>query len=164
MALPDYTRDAVREGRNIVISGCKIETEAVGDPRGLGVDFERQRLSEPRLGTGPSANVPERRTVTLSGFRGKTHPSQVALLLKDFRVARDQPHPVELIPLYAYIFATKDIIDNSLFRPEKKFSLFSRFLVFLESESEAQRFVRKFHMTRYKNLPNGPVLQASVIY
>jgi len=151
MALPDYTRDAIRDAEQILIPGCKILAEPVVDLPGLGIRSEPSKgdpRSDPELlGTGPSAGVPERRTVTLHGLRGKSTVGHVMPLLKGFRLSREEKYPVQHAPL-----------------PERKFSLVSRFVIYLDSESEAQKFIRKFHMTRYKNIPDAPLIKVSLIF
>ncbi|KAH9483981.1 hypothetical protein JR316_0003459 [Psilocybe cubensis] len=143
MALPDYTRNAIREASSLSFPGRKIDAEPITNIKSYGIGTGGQRSTV--LGTGPSANCPERRTVTIHGFPGRTPVSQVVKLLEGFRVDKDLPVPAEMVPL-----------------PERKFALVSRFLVYLESESEAQRFVRKYHMTRHK-ITNG-LLKATIIY
>lgn len=162
MALPDYSGDAVREAKTFVFPGCKIEAELIVNVRGYGIDTGGPASSK-IIGTGPSASSPERRTVTIYGFPGKASVTQVARLLEGFRVAKDVPYPVEAPPLYAFFFRPRTSLIKDLLRPEKKFSLVSRFLVYFESESEAQRFVRKYHMTRHKS-NNGLFLKAAIIY
>lgn len=54
--------------------------------------------------------------------------------------------------------------NNTNIRPERKFSMISRFCIHLESESEAQRLVRTLHMTPYKNQDGAPTVKAEIIY
>lgn len=141
MSLPDYTADAIRAASNITISGCKVEAEPIEHPEVM------MPSGESLLGNGTSAGVVVGKTVTISGLPGKTRPPAVLKLVKGFKLADSKKSsPVLPIPL-----------------PDKKFSLYSRFIVQMDSESEAQRLVRKFHMTPFKESATH-IIRAEVIY
>ncbi|KAF9566298.1 hypothetical protein CPC08DRAFT_814867 [Agrocybe pediades] len=153
MVLPDYTSDALRGLREINIPGCTLEAETVEKPEELlGKPKEAETTNSRRLpilpiyGNGPSAHVPVRRSVTISGIPGRAGVRHIETMLSDFKVAKDVRNPVQAVPL-----------------PPKKFALDSRFFVVFDSESEAQRFVRKYHMTRYKNVDDASIVRASLI-
>lgn len=87
-------------------------------------------------GDGPHAGLLQNleKTTVVWGFPGKMSPKMVDSILKDFRVVRtkqDLPRIVK-VPL-----------------PDDAFSMVSRFVITLDSVSEAYRLVRQFHMTHY---------------
>jgi len=142
MSLPDYTREAIRAAGNITISGCRVEAEPIEHP-------ELMMPSRTELtGNGISAGVVVGKTVTLSGLPGKTKQAAVVKMVEGFKLAnlRDG-YPVRPVPI-----------------PDKKFSLYSRFIVQLDSESEAQRLVRKYHMVPFKDSDAAPIIRAEIIY
>ncbi|KAF8911078.1 hypothetical protein CPB84DRAFT_1842332 [Gymnopilus junonius] len=153
MSLPEYTRDAIRDAEEIIVPGHHIEADPIDEPRSLNIpenlsDIANEDVTDPsQLGTGPAARVPERKTVTISGVPGKKSIKDIQYLLRGFRLAPDRQYPVRLIHT-----------------PMKKFTLYSAFVVFLDSESEAQRLVRSAHLTKYKNMEEAPLLRAHLIY
>jgi hypothetical protein len=161
MALPDYTREAIRAAGNITISGCRVEAEPIEHPElmipsGSGL-----------TGNGASAGVVVGKTVTLSGLPGKTWLPPVFKMVEGFKLANlKYGHPVRPVPMCVLyvVFSFALYVMTLCLSPEKKFSLYSRFIVQLDSESEAQRFVRKYHMTPFKNSDGAPIIRAEVIY
>jgi len=133
MSLPDYTLPAVRGLEDLNVAGSPVSGEPI---------YNIWSLRKGLLGDGPSAGLEAGTTVTMSGFPGKTHLSDVYKWLKDFDV--------------------KQITAVAI--PEKKFSLYSRFAVQLKSESEAHRLVRKYHMTNFHRLDSAPPIRAELIY
>jgi hypothetical protein len=161
MSLPDYTREAIRAAENITISGCKVEAEPMEYP-------EAMMSSQTELtGNGASAGVVVGKTVTLSGLPGKTRTSAVLKMVEGFKLA-NLKHESPVIPVLLcvlYLVFSFAFYEMTLcFSPEKKFSLYSRFIVHLDSESEAQRLVRKYHMTAFKDSGGAPIIRAEVIY
>jgi len=66
------------------------------------------------------------------------------------------------VSLHFLIYRTS--FNVLLTRPEKKFSLYSRFTIQVETESEAHRIVRKFHMTDFQKVESAPPIRAEIIY
>ncbi|KDR81772.1 hypothetical protein GALMADRAFT_59579, partial [Galerina marginata CBS 339.88] len=151
MALPDYTRDALRGITDIIVPGHRLRADLIEHPAQMYIPPANAEGPPDRdaLGNGPGAGVPEGRTVTIAGVPGKRKPEDIRHMLKGFRLAKDQKPPVQLAALYV--------------SPARKYTLYSRFTVYLESESEAQRLVRKLHMTRYKNIDGAPLIRATII-
>lgn len=122
MALPDYTTAAVHAAESITLPGCKIVAEAVPDPQGLFLDDTEGGKPGQHTGSGPSAGVADGKTVTICGFQGKTLTSQVLPMLKGFRTAEDQKHPVRLAPMFVLslsydiilLIFSPDLIKSSL--------------------------------------------------
>lgn len=161
MSLPDYTREAIRAAGNITISGCKVEAEPIEHP-------ELMMPSPTGLtGNGASAGVVVGKTVTLSGLPGKTRLPTVYRMVEGFKLANvKRGYPVTAVPMYVLyvLFGFALYVMTRCLSPENKFSLYSRFIVQLDSESEAQRFVRKYHMTPFKDSDAAPIIRAEVIY
>lgn len=161
MSLPDYTREAIRAAGNITISGCKVEAEPMEHP-------EAMMPSQTGLtGNGASAGVVVGKTVTLSGLPGKTRLPAVLKMVEGFKLANlKKVYPVRPVPVCVfYLVFSFALYEMTLYlSPEKKFSLYSRFIVHLDSESEAQRLVRKYHMTPFRDTDAAPIIRAEVIY
>ncbi|PPQ76626.1 hypothetical protein CVT26_012733 [Gymnopilus dilepis] len=152
-SLPDYTPGVLSGASDIILPGAKIEAEAIYDIASLNIpenpaDVGKEGAVDPsQLGTGPAARVPERKTVTITGIPGKRSFKDLDYLLEGFRLASDRKYAVSYIP-----------------KPPRKFTFFSKFAVYLESESEAQRLVRVAHLSHFKNNPEAPLLRARIIY
>jgi len=136
MSLADYTPAAIRDLEDLNVAGSRVFGEPIYNI------WSPRVKSEATLGDGPSAGFEPGKTVTMSGFPGKTPIPDIYKLLKDFDVAK-----ITAVPI-----------------PEKKFSLYSRFAVQLNSKSEAHRLVRKFHMAHFHKLDSAPPIRAEVIY
>jgi len=153
VAVPDYTRDALRAAKNITFTGCEeINASLTIDSRffrqrSRGVQGRADALNRGLLGSGASAGFPSGRTVTISGVPGKVTVKNIRQLVQEFQLADDETNSVLQAPLL-----------------ETKFSMYARFIIVLASESEAQRLVRKFHLTPFKNLASSQLMTAAVIY
>ncbi|KAF9533454.1 hypothetical protein CPB83DRAFT_902843 [Crepidotus variabilis] len=93
-------------------------------------------------GDGPTAGHESGKTVTLSGLSGKKRLKDIWDMLEGFDV--------------------KQVLFSRL--PPNKFSLFSRWIVKVNSESEAHRIVRKFHMTKSHGRHDGVRVRAEILY
>ncbi|TFK27416.1 hypothetical protein FA15DRAFT_586478, partial [Coprinopsis marcescibilis] len=98
-------------------------------------------------GDGPNAGIrglnPER-TVTMWGFPGKATAEAVEKFLDGYDISRSGDG------------------EAMIYKPTGAYSLYSRFLVVLNSEAEAQRVAENLHMTR---LPKkNHVVYAQAIY
>jgi len=154
MAVPDYTRDALRAAKNITFTGHEeISASLTTDPRffrqrSRGVQGRADALNRGLLGSGPSAGFPSGRTVTISGVPGKVTVQNMRQLVEGFQLADDEMNSVLQAPL-----------------PEGKFSMYARFVVLLASESEAERLVRKLHLTPFRGQESSlQYMTAAVIY
>jgi hypothetical protein len=104
-------------------------------------------LNRGLLGSGPSAGFPIGKTVTITGIRGKATVQNIKHLVEGFQLADDETNSVLQAPL-----------------PEHKFSMYARFVVLLASQSEAERFVRKFHLTPFRGQESSQPMTVTVIY
>ncbi|KAF8803490.1 hypothetical protein BYT27DRAFT_6726275 [Phlegmacium glaucopus] len=153
MAVPDYAQDALRAANKITFTGSEeISASLTIDSRfsrqrSRGVQGRADALNRGLLGSGPSAGFPSRKTVTVSGVPGRATVHNIRQLVQEFQLADDETNSVLQAPL-----------------PENKFSMYTRFVVVLASESEAQRLVRKFHLTPFKNQTTLKYMTAAVIY
>ncbi|KAF9477364.1 hypothetical protein BDN70DRAFT_837955 [Pholiota conissans] len=147
MSLPDFTRNAVHRLQNTRILGVRPEAEPILSPEKMLRKSEKGKPFE-ATGDGPSAGVIPGKTVSLSGLPGRTGIDSIYKLVTGFKLESRKNQPSVQVCLI----------------PEKKFSLFSRFCVHLESEGEAQRLVRALHMTHYKDLEGAPLIKAEIIY
>lgn len=105
MSAPDYTRDALREAKNITFTGCE---EIIASPttearflrqRFRGVQGRADALNRGLLGTGPSAGFPPRKTVTITGIPGKATVQNIRHLIEGFQLADDETNSVLQAPL-----------------------------------------------------------------
>jgi hypothetical protein len=80
MSLPDYTLPAVRGLEDLNVAGSHVSGEPIYNIWSPRVN------AQATLGDGPSAGVEAGTTVTMSGFPGRTHLSDIYRWLKDFDV------------------------------------------------------------------------------
>jgi hypothetical protein len=171
MTLPDFTDSAVVACKRLPLRGYNIDAMPIADPASLestaGMMSSGQSVNRytEALGTGLSAGVIAGKTVTLSGFSGKTTIDAVRHLVSNFRLQKVKDiAPVQRVPLYVpELFAILCLTSHPS-SPDKKFSMFARFCIHLESDSEAQRLVRQLHMRPYRGVQGGPIIRAEVIY
>ncbi|KAF8955468.1 hypothetical protein BDZ97DRAFT_290326 [Flammula alnicola] len=149
MALPDYTRDAIRKAHSVTILGTKVEAEPIYRPESmLNPEHKLANRYLETTGDGASAGVAVGSTVSLCGLPGRAGVEAVQSMVKGFELVKTQDFAaIQRVPL-----------------PEKKFSMITRWCIHLESESEAQRLVRKLHMTPYKGKEEAPIMRAEIIY
>jgi hypothetical protein len=135
-------------GREEITASITVDPQLSTGQRVRGVKGRADALNRGLLGNGPSAGFPSGTTVTVVGLPGKTTVENFMKLLRGFQLALDGTKSVILVPLAPYIF-----------------TLYSRFVVMLASESEAQRLVRKIHLTpshtRWRQIRN---ITATVLY
>ncbi|KAF8162936.1 hypothetical protein B0H34DRAFT_693481 [Crassisporium funariophilum] len=153
MSLPDYTRDAIRDAERLTMGDNHgITAEPTADPRFMpqrhrGVKGRADATNRGMLGSGPSAGFVSGKTVTLYGLPGKALKRDVSRMVQGFELAGTEETSVLQAPI-----------------PERKFSMYSRFVVLLASESEAERLVRKLHLTPYKGIESAPIVHAEIIH
>jgi len=152
MAVPDFAQDALRAAKKITFTGREeIGASLTTDPRFLrhrsrGAQGRADALNRGLLGSGPSAGFPGGKTVTITGVPGRVTVDAFRPLVQGFQLADDEINSVLQAPL-----------------PENKFSLYARFIIVLASASEAQRFVRKFHLSPFKSHASS-LMRAAIIY
>jgi len=157
---PDLLREALSAakkitftGREEIIASITLDPRLTSKDRQRGVKGRADALNRALIGFGPSAGFPVGRTVTVVGFPGKTSLRNFMPFVKGFQLALDE---------------TKSVVQAPI--PSRTvFSMFSRFVVMLASESEAQRLVRKLHRTQspyppYTSQREDRYLMATVIY
>jgi len=135
-------------GREEIIASLTLDPYLATGQRLRGVKGRVDALNRGLLGCGPSGGFPPGRTVTVVGFPGKKMTVEGFMpYLRGFQLALDE---------------TKSVMQSPL--PPDMFSLYARFVVMLASESEAQRLVRKLHLTPYTYRAVTRFITATVIY
>ncbi|TFK72193.1 hypothetical protein BDN72DRAFT_816400 [Pluteus cervinus] len=155
---PKYMEENLQALKDFEICGHPIESkvkviEGLIPQRQRGVKGRKEAAQRGFLtGNGPHAGLPDRqRNVTLWGFPGKIDVEAITPLLDDFGVARNEagePNVVKIQP------------------PQGAFTMVSRFLVTLSTETEAHRMVRQLHFTHWMPDVHGTryILRARIIY
>lgn len=106
MTLPDFTDSALAACRQLPLRGYDIEATAIADPASLvpaAGDLSSRGFNRytDTIGDGASAGVIPGKTVTLSGFSGKTTTDAVRHLVAPFRLRKAKDiAPVQRVPMY----------------------------------------------------------------
>ncbi|KAF9009396.1 hypothetical protein BDQ17DRAFT_1235618, partial [Cyathus striatus] len=155
----DRLKENIEHLRNVTISGIQANpstTKSKAIPaapsRSRGVAGRAEAAERGvLLGNGPSAGLSgTEKMVTIWGAPGRTEPRDLAKLLINYKVVKSTK-------------AKPDIHKIPL--PDGEFSMHSRFIVKLESESEAHRLVRDLHRTRWVLAGlSRSIIHARVIY
>lgn len=82
MSLADFTKAAILRLEDLHVAGSRVSGEPIYNT------LSPRVRSEAILGDGPSAGVEPGKTVSMSGFPGRTHISDISKLLKGFDVTK----------------------------------------------------------------------------
>ncbi|KAF8894678.1 hypothetical protein BD779DRAFT_1502349 [Infundibulicybe gibba] len=153
-----YLRDNLRALENLSIAGLPVSA----DPKLITQETPvRRRGAKGRaeavergvvIGVGPNGGIAnDEKHVTIWGLPGKLGPESVNELVRDFKLASADLRKPDIIKVPA---------------PEGQFTMVSRFLVTMESVSEAHRLVRHLHLQYYKPDLYGEKfpLRARIVY
>src|SRR6266550_1255968 len=158
---PDTLQENLRLLQNALVAGnpLKAQPAMLNDadtmlPRARGDKGREEAAIRGALrGDGPHAGISNGgKNVTIWGFPGKTGAASVEYIIRDFDLDRKKSGVASVykIQLYVFTFPFSNSPNRLLCRIDEEFSMYSRFLVQLNSVSEAQRLVREVHMTYFE--------------
>lgn len=126
MTLPDFTDSAVAACKRLPFRGYELEAMPIVDPASpaptpgdvSSKSFNRYKES---LGDGLSAGVIPGKTVTLSGFNGRTTTDAVRHLVSNFKLRKAKDlAPVQRVPMYVFLYSSWFSVDLAPLQPREK--------------------------------------------
>jgi len=146
---PSYLRQNLRALRNFTLCGLPVQAvafrpELVESVRSRGDRGREEALERGTArGTGPGASFPlVGRAIRIIGFPGKFEKADVEKVLEDFKLYRSEEDKTVILKVPV---------------PDRKFTMFSQFIVAMDSASEARRVVRHLHLKRAPGWIGAPL-------